>query len=182
MVAVHLARLAGPEAPRVVLFEKSERMARGIAYGTRCDQHLLNVPAGLMSALPDEPTHFLDWLRAVDPSAHAGTFAPRRVYGDYLEALLHSSAKTSTARIDFVRDEVVDMDLGDDCNSVHMKTRKASVCVRTAWFCALGIRCRRSRRGSSLRVSAGAMSPTLGHPAPWATWPPMHRSRSSVRG
>ncbi len=124
MVAVHLARLAGPEALRVVLFEKTERLARGIAYGTRCDQHLLNVPAGLMSALPEEPTHFLDWLRAVDPSAHAGTFAPRRVYGDYLEALLHSSAKTSTARIDFVSDEVVDMDLGDDCNSVHIKTRK----------------------------------------------------------
>ena len=35
-----------------------------------------------------------------------------------------SSAKTSTARIDFVRDEVVDLDLGDDCNSVHLKTRK----------------------------------------------------------
>ena len=122
MVAVHLARLAGPKAPRVVLFEKTERLARGIAYGTRCNQHLLNVPAGLMSALADEPTHFLDWLRAVDPTAHAGTFASRRVYGDYLEALLHSSAKTSSARIHFVRGEVVDMELGDDCKSVQLNT------------------------------------------------------------
>ena len=34
MVAVHLARLAGPRPPRVVLFEKADRLARGVAYGT----------------------------------------------------------------------------------------------------------------------------------------------------
>jgi FAD-NAD(P)-binding len=39
------------------------RPAREVAYATTCEQHLLNVPAGLMSALPDEPSHFLDWLR-----------------------------------------------------------------------------------------------------------------------
>ena len=66
-----------------------------LAYGTRCDEHLLNVTAGLMSALPDEPSHFLDWLRVRDPSAHQGTFAPRRVYGDYLEELLTSSVSQS---------------------------------------------------------------------------------------
>ena len=77
MVAVQLARLAGPRRCRVLLFEKGRRFARGVAYGTACTQHLLDVPAGLMRALPDEPGHFLDWLRRRDPEAHHGTFAPR---------------------------------------------------------------------------------------------------------
>ena len=101
MVAVQLARQAGPNPPRVVLFEKTERLARGLAYGTQCDQHLLNVPAGLMSALPDEPSHFLNWLQNRDPSAQQGTFASRRVYGDYLKELLTSTAKASATQIEF---------------------------------------------------------------------------------
>ena len=52
-----------------------------------------------MSALPDEPNHFLDWLRELH-HLRSRARSPRRVYGDYLEALLHSSAKTSTAPID----------------------------------------------------------------------------------
>ena len=67
MVAVHLARLAGSAPLRIVLVEKGPRFARGLAYGSPCERHLLNVPAGLMSALPDEPTHFLDWLQSRDP-------------------------------------------------------------------------------------------------------------------
>jgi uncharacterized NAD(P)/FAD-binding protein YdhS len=84
MVAYHLARLAAHRRLRILLIEKSRQFARGLAYSTRCDRHLLNVPAGLMSAVPDEPAHFLDWLKARDPAAHAGTFASRRLYGDYL--------------------------------------------------------------------------------------------------
>jgi uncharacterized NAD(P)/FAD-binding protein YdhS len=126
MVAVHLARLAGSRPPRVVLFEKGEHLARGLAYGTPCDQHLLNVPAGLMSALPDQPAHFLDWLRARDPSAQHGTFAPRRVYGDYLEEVLTTAAQSSATRIDFIRDEVVDLEMtaGDGPRPIHLKTRQ----------------------------------------------------------
>ena len=125
MVAVHVARLAGSGAPRVVLFEKADRLARGLAYGTRCDQHLLNVPAGLMSALPDQPTHFLDWLRARDPSAHHGTFAPRRVYGDYLQGLLTAAATSSATVIDAVRDEVIDLEVRavDGPKPIRLTTR-----------------------------------------------------------
>ena len=92
----------------MILFEKSDAAGRGIAYGTHCEEHLLNVPAGLMSAFPDEPSHFLNWLRARDASAHHGTFAPRRVYGDYLEELLTAGTSGSARRIDVVHDEVVD--------------------------------------------------------------------------
>lgn len=114
LVAVNLTRLARGRPLRVLLFERRERFARGVAYGTSCPQHLLNVPAGMMSALPDEPDHFLGWLQARDPSAQRGTFAPRQLYGEYLEDLLSAAAKAPGATIELVRDEVVAIDLVDD--------------------------------------------------------------------
>jgi hydroxyacylglutathione hydrolase len=53
---------------------------------------LLNVPAGKISALPDQPNHFLDWLRENhDPRATEKTFAPRAVFGRYIQSLLAST-------------------------------------------------------------------------------------------
>ena len=91
LTAVQFARLAGAGAGadmRGALIDAGARAARGLAYGTPYGAHLLNVPAGRMSALPDDPGHFLRWLRARDASADAGTFAPRALYGDYLASLL----------------------------------------------------------------------------------------------
>lgn len=105
MTAFHLAR-AG--SGRVLLFEKEPRFARGPAYGSHCDRHLLNVPAGAMSALPDEPSHFLDWLQRRDPSAGPGTFAPRMVYGEYLGELLADAV--AGGGVELIRDEVVDLE------------------------------------------------------------------------
>ncbi|MFN3432504.1 MAG: FAD/NAD(P)-binding protein, partial [Candidatus Sericytochromatia bacterium] len=61
MVAANLLRRAsGPLTVAVV--ERREALGRGVAYSTTESCHLLNVPAGAMSAWPDEPGHFLDWL------------------------------------------------------------------------------------------------------------------------
>src|SRR5271170_8053878 len=109
LVAVNLARAAGNRPLRIILFERAARFARGVAYGTSSAQHLLNVPAAMMSALVDEPGHFLAWLQARDPRAHAGTFAPRRLYGEYLEELLARAAAAGRTTIELVRDEVVDI-------------------------------------------------------------------------
>lgn len=105
MTAFHLARSG---VARVLLFEKEPRFARGPAYGSRCDQHLLNVPAAMMSALPDEPSHFLDWLQRRDPSAGPATFAPRRIYGEYLGELL--AVAVERGGVELIQDEVVDME------------------------------------------------------------------------
>jgi len=130
MVAFHLARRAPPDSVRVLLFEKGPRFARGLAYGTSCDRHLLNVPAGLMSALPDEPSHFLDWLRDRDQAAHSGTFASRRVYGDYLQDLLHSVSQPGMP-VELVRDEVVELRTGsgpDHSLFLRMSSGRLVVC------------------------------------------------------
>lgn len=123
MVAVQLARLAGGSPLRVAILEKGERFARGVAYGTRSDRHLLNVPAGLMSAFPDDPAHFLDWLRARDPSAREGTFAPRRLYGDYLDDLLRAARSGPLVRIDLVGAEGVSMHPEGDSGPFRIATR-----------------------------------------------------------
>jgi uncharacterized NAD(P)/FAD-binding protein YdhS len=89
LTAVQFALRAG-ERGRGALIEAGARAARGLAYGTPYGAHLLNVPAARMSALPDDPEHFLRWLRERNPEADAGTFAPRALYGDYLASLLDS--------------------------------------------------------------------------------------------
>ena len=138
MVAVQLARLAAAQPVRVQILEKSERPARGIAYGTHCDQHLLNVAAGMMSAFPDQPSHFLDWLRARDPSAHPGTFAPRRVYGDYLEELLAAAIKQSDGRIRVERDQVVDLEICPGDTRARLTTQSGSQIEAERVVLALG--------------------------------------------
>ena len=75
MVAVHLASRE-PRAARVLLFERDSRMARGPAYGTVIAEHLLNVPARLMSAFPDQPDHFLGWIRHATPRRTPGPSCP----------------------------------------------------------------------------------------------------------
>jgi uncharacterized NAD(P)/FAD-binding protein YdhS len=87
LTAVQYARIAGSNA-RGALIDAGARAARGLAYGTPYGAHLLNVPAARMSAFPDDPEHFLRWLRGRDASAQPATFAPRALYGDYLASLL----------------------------------------------------------------------------------------------
>jgi uncharacterized NAD(P)/FAD-binding protein YdhS len=87
LTAVQYARIAG-EGARGALIDAGARAARGLAYGTPYGAHLLNVPAGRMSAFPDDPEHFYRWLRARYATAQPGTFAPRALYGDYLASLL----------------------------------------------------------------------------------------------
>jgi uncharacterized NAD(P)/FAD-binding protein YdhS len=92
VTAVNLARLT--DAPLAVsVLSAAGAPGRGVAYGTRRPEHLLNVVARNMSALADQPDHFVEWLGtrsdfADVPAAELRErFVPRRVYGDYLQAL-----------------------------------------------------------------------------------------------
>ena len=57
-----------------------------------------------MSGLPDDPEHFLRFVRRhFDAAAELTTFVPRRVYGAYLEALLDESVQVAAPGASLVR-------------------------------------------------------------------------------
>ncbi len=109
LVAAQLLRSGFPG--QVAVIEMRPRLGYGLAYSTPFEQHLLNVPAAKMSALTDQPGHFSDWLRERNwPSAAPDTFAPRKVYGEYIEELLEASAQANGGRtVRHVRSEVIDV-------------------------------------------------------------------------
>lgn len=112
MVAIHL--LASARGPlRVALLNKSENFGRGIAYGTRCPSHLLNVPAARMSAFVDDPDDFHRWLQhhrslcqvfGVE-GARGNQFIPRVLFGNYVSELLER--KIATAPLGLVLKKIV---------------------------------------------------------------------------
>lgn len=82
---------------RISCVDPRFRLGAGLAYGAARDEHLLNVPASRMSAWPDQPDHFADWLSArrltgVPPAEY---FAPRRQYADYLTDCLGESLRST---------------------------------------------------------------------------------------
>ena len=103
--AINLLRHHGP---RATLIERREEAARGVAYSAAHPDHLLNVRAGNMSALPQDPDHFVRWLQQHHPEL-AGGFAPRLVYGDYLAELLSEARKAAPARLDVLQGEAIDL-------------------------------------------------------------------------
>lgn len=87
LTAFHLARRT--RRTRIVLIEPRREPGLGLAYSTPSLQHLLNVPAGKISALPEQPNHFLHWVqRHFDPALTEADFAPRAVFGRYIQSLL----------------------------------------------------------------------------------------------
>jgi len=81
----------------ISLFEKKEEFGPGLAYGTGQEGHLLNTRAGLMGILPEEPLHFVQWAHQHKEvierkyglcNIHPDTYPPRRLYGDYVRAML----------------------------------------------------------------------------------------------
>src|SRR5258705_907706 len=88
LTAVDILRQCAAEDVQIVLVERRRTIGRGLAYSTWDDNLLLNVPAGNMSALADDPAHFVAYCQEIDPALNAASFVPRRFYGDYLESTL----------------------------------------------------------------------------------------------
>lgn len=117
MTALHL--LDRLPSQRILLCERGPTFGRGPAYSTGDPAHLLNVRAGNMSAFPDRPDHFVDWLGRLDdvPQRHlhdtpVGVFVSRAVYGRYLSSLVQDAVSESNgaARLRIVPDEVVGLE------------------------------------------------------------------------
>ena len=90
MLASALAK-PGPVLFDVTLIDPAP--GRGLAFGAADAGLLLNTRAGAMSLDACSPAGFVDWLNTYRPRSQPWTseaFAPRRLFGDYLEARLAS--------------------------------------------------------------------------------------------
>jgi uncharacterized NAD(P)/FAD-binding protein YdhS len=118
MVAAHLL-LQAQQPLRIVLIDRSDSPGRGVAYRDQPECHLLNVRAEAMSAFPDRPDHFLDWLNnAYSPCHPVGTteYLPRRIYGLYIGAVLADAQRNARrgVSLEFRTDEALSMRHGKD--------------------------------------------------------------------
>ncbi|MTE00215.1 NAD(P)-binding protein [Paracoccus sp. YIM 132242] len=90
LMAAHLLRDPHGQA-RVTIIEGRHMLGCGIAYSTDDPDHLLNTRAISMSAFPDQPGHFCDWLAAqgiaAGPQPGDG-FVSRSTYGAYMASLI----------------------------------------------------------------------------------------------
>uniref|UniRef100_B0T604 FAD-dependent pyridine nucleotide-disulphide oxidoreductase n=1 Tax=Caulobacter sp. (strain K31) TaxID=366602 RepID=B0T604_CAUSK len=91
MTALHLLRRS--DLVKVVLVERRHPIGQGAAYATDDPAHRLNVRAGNMSAWPDRPDDFVEWLAARNLGVGPGGFATRGDYGSYLQSLLAAMAE-----------------------------------------------------------------------------------------
>lgn len=90
MLAIQLAHLRQPLNGTVHVVEPRPVLGPGLAYLDRRPEHLLNVRAPNISAFPDQPNHFVDWLHATGRPICENNFCPRQTYGRYLQDLTAS--------------------------------------------------------------------------------------------
>jgi uncharacterized NAD(P)/FAD-binding protein YdhS len=109
LLAINLVRHDGPRA--TLIERRPAQVGRGVAYSAAHDEHLLNVRAGNMSALPDDPDHFVRWLER-EGLGERTTFVPRKIYGRYLRAMLEEAAAANPERLSLVTGEVCALDCG----------------------------------------------------------------------
>ena len=104
LVALHLARSA-TEPLDITIYEPRELLGEGVAYSTRDDGHLLNVPAGGMTALPEEPDHFRAWA-----GVRESDFVARHRFATYLRTTLDAAIDAAPhVRLDHSRRSVLDL-------------------------------------------------------------------------
>jgi uncharacterized NAD(P)/FAD-binding protein YdhS len=109
------AQLLGQASDTSVrIFERSGDIGTGIAYSTQNPNHLLNVRASNMSAFPDKPDHFLNWLTTNTETLSISewqpqSFAPRAFYRLYLQNLLQPYLTSEQQRLFIESSEVSDV-------------------------------------------------------------------------
>jgi len=93
MVAAQLARKGINSA----LIDGSGRAGHGVAYSTREPAHVLNIPAEVMSAWPDDLEHF---VRLVEREGGARSdFVQRQQFGHYLRTILGDGIDSGHLRV-----------------------------------------------------------------------------------
>lgn len=131
MTGVNMARLSRRPL-RITLINQHRPTARGVAYGSRRPEHLLNVAARNMSAFPEMPDHFMQWLRTrsefdtVRDRELRERFIPRMTYGDYLRGLMQQHLQSPPASLpvetNIIEGEAVDIVPKEIGGTIHLSS------------------------------------------------------------
>lgn len=142
MLALQLAR----RGVTPLLIDRAADRGRGTAYATRDPAHLLNVPAGKMSAWPDAPDDF-----AAAAGMAPDAFAERGDFGAYLSGQL--DAAIAAGAVEFVDGQAIE-------------ARPSTNSGRTVWGIV-------TDRGTRIEAEALVLATGNGRPAPFAIpgWP-----------
>jgi len=114
----------------ISLIEKRNSFGLGEAYSTPYWHHLLNVRAKEMSAFEEDATHFMRWLQKNAPEQVClndlpDHFAPRLLYGRYLQSLLDELQHAPKLRLNLVQDEAIGVE--SHTGLQHIKLKKGNV-------------------------------------------------------
>jgi len=126
LLALNLLRFASSNAAvSIRMLDRGDERYMGPAYSDEADCLLLNVPAGRMGAFSEDPEHFLKWSR--DRGARVGPwdFLPRRLYRDYILALMREAlqARAGGTTFEHVCGEVTDIDTDGGCATIHVEDK-----------------------------------------------------------
>lgn len=117
----------------IFIFDKKENFAKGVAFNPYSDHHLLNVRTKGMSAFPDQPNHFLDWVCTelnYDETLRnlvSESFMPRKLYGNYLQQIWQEvleDAKTKGILVNQIHEYVTDLVPSDAEISIKTQSGK----------------------------------------------------------
>ncbi len=131
LVALNLLQFASPNRRvSILMFDRGDERYLGPAYSGGSDYLLLNVPAGRLGAFSSDPEHFVNWLERRGTPAGQWDFLPRKLYREYVLALLDDAVEkqAQAAMLEHVRGEVTDL-ASEEENGVtlHISGRAPSV-------------------------------------------------------
>lgn len=130
MTAYHLIKEATIPLT-IYIINDNETFGRGAAYSTPHLKHLLNVPAAKMSAIHDDPNHFLEWVhkqdayKTVNKDILGKTFLPRKVYGDYFNSIWEDALKNkrTDSTVNIIHDSAVDIEKKDGRFIIYLTSK-----------------------------------------------------------
>jgi uncharacterized NAD(P)/FAD-binding protein YdhS len=110
-------------AVSIIMIDRSDAGSMGPAYSDGADHLLLNVPACRMGAYPEDPEHFLKWVRERGEDADQWDFLPRKLYRDYILGLLDNAQRSRTdgPSFEYIQEEVIDLEPVHGGIEIHTK-------------------------------------------------------------